>query len=170
MDYFVIVVNMPIPFKEWTSVIEIFELNQRMELFDVAVDLYWRQWGSPTNERFYYDCMLHSCHTENNLPRFYIAIHNSIIVGTYALLRNDLNSRQDLFPWLACLYVIPEIRGHHLGAKLLQHAASQASIYGFDKLYLCTDLEGYYEKYGWEYLSIGYIFNGNPTKIYEKSL
>ncbi|OKP98256.1 GNAT family N-acetyltransferase [Paenibacillus sp. P46E] len=66
--------------------------------------------------------MLHSMKTEDGLPRFYIAVQNGSIIGIYALLRNDLISRQDVFPWLACLYVVPEFRGQKMGAKLLQHA------------------------------------------------
>jgi hypothetical protein len=38
---------------------------------------------------------------------------------------------------------------------------------GLPKLYLCTDLEGYYEKYEWTFLAIGYMFNGDATKIFE---
>jgi len=33
------------------------------------------------------------------------------VAGCCALLTNDLISRQDLWPWLACLYVEPDYRG-----------------------------------------------------------
>ncbi|MGG5255138.1 GNAT family N-acetyltransferase, partial [Neobacillus sp. SM06] len=75
---------------------EIVKLNDRPDLFDEAVDFFWLEWGNPENFRFYYDCMLNSCSTESDLPRFYIALFENKIVGSYALLRNDLISRQDL--------------------------------------------------------------------------
>ncbi|WP_245585880.1 GNAT family N-acetyltransferase [Paenibacillus pinihumi] len=147
--------------------IHIVELNQRMDLFDAAVRMVWEQWGSETNYNFYYDCMKNSCDTASELPRFYIALQeDKTIVGTYALLTNDLISRQDLFPWFACLYVIPECRGNRLGALLLQHALDETAKKGYQNLYLSTDLDDYYEKYGWNYLNEGYIFNGDLTKIY----
>lgn len=147
--------------------VEIRELRQRMDLFDKAVEMFWRQWGSETNFAFYQDCIKHSCSTDQDLPRFYIALReDSTLVGTYALLRSELMSRQDLFPWFACLYVVPEARGNGIGAALLQHAREETAKRGYEQLYLCTDLEDYYEKYGWQYLAQGYIFNGEPTKIY----
>lgn len=147
--------------------VEIVGLEKRMDVFDTAVEMFWKQWGSADNRKFYYDCMLHSCKTGSDLPRFYIALEDdNTIVGTYALLRNELVSRQDIFPWLACLYIAPERRGNKLGAALLQHALREAAQKGYENLYLCTDLERYYEKYGWDCLGDGYIFNGDPTKIY----
>jgi GNAT superfamily N-acetyltransferase len=148
---------------------EVFELQDKIEYFDEAVKVYWNQWGNQSNFKFYHDCILHSCYTESKLPRFYIAIQNNFIIGTYALLRNDFISRQDLFPWLACLYVIPELRGNKIGAKLLEHAIRETGKKGLKKIYLCTDLDGYYEKNGWTHLTSGYMFNGDATKIYEAS-
>lgn len=145
---------------------EIYELKEKNEYFDDAVKFFWNHWGTQNNFKFYQDCMLHSCSTENDLPRFYIALQDKSIIGTYALLRNDLISRQDLFPWLACLYVVPELRRNRIGAKLLEHAVRETSKIGLNNLYLSTDLEDYYEKSGWTHLTNGYIFNGEETKIY----
>ena len=48
--------------------------------------------------------MVQSCQTGSLLPRSYIAVDGDEIVGSYALLRSDLNSRQDLEPCLpACM-------------------------------------------------------------------
>lgn len=99
--------------------LEISELSQRRDLFDEAVEVFWKQWGNQQNYKFYQDCMLHSCHTTDEIPRLYLALLNGSIFGTYALIRNDLNNRQDLFPWLACLYVNPEYRGSKLDPTFL---------------------------------------------------
>ncbi|MDQ0888928.1 GNAT superfamily N-acetyltransferase [Paenibacillus sp. V4I9] len=148
---------------------EVFELQDKMAYFDEAVKLFWNQWGSQSNYKFYLDCMMNSCNSESDLPRFYLAIQNKTIIGTYALLRNDLISRQDLFPWVACIYVVPQLRGNDIGSKLLEHAMRETRKKGYGKLYLCTDLNGYYEKNGWTHLTTGYMFNGDATKIYEVS-
>jgi N-acetylglutamate synthase-like GNAT family acetyltransferase len=148
---------------------EVYKLKDKAELFERVVQMFWGQWGTETNFKFYHDCMLHSMKAVSDLPRFYIATQNESIIGTFALLRNDLISRQDIFPWLACLYVLPELRGQNIGVKLLCHALQEARKMGYDNLYLCTDLEGYYEKHGWIHLTNGYIFNGEETKIYMAS-
>ncbi|MCI3919181.1 GNAT family N-acetyltransferase [Paenibacillus sp. TRM 82003] len=149
--------------------LEVYELKHKAEYFERAVQLFWSQWGTEQNYKFYHDCMFHSINIGSELPSFYIALEKEVIIGTYALLRNDLISRQDLFPWLACLYVSPEQRGRKNGALLLKHALQETRIKGHDKLYLCTDLNGYYEKYGWSHLTNAYLFTGDETKIYESS-
>jgi len=149
--------------------IEIDELIDRTDLFDEAVDFFWKQWGNEQNYQFYKDCMKHSYTTTSDLPRFYLAIQNNVIIGSYAILRNDLISRQDLTPWFACLYVVPKLRGQGLGATLLQHALQETLKKGYENLYLCTDIDGYYEKYGWDHLDNAFLFNGEPIKVYVKS-
>jgi predicted GNAT superfamily acetyltransferase len=147
--------------------IKILNIKDRKDLFEKAVDYYWEQWGSSSNRNFYKDCMYHSCQTDNKLPNFYIAIQSDIIVGSYALLSSDLNSRQDLKPWFACLFVSPELRGKNIGFTLQKHAIEQANLLGYQQLYLCTELEGYYERNNWNYIGDGYIFNGDITRIYK---
>ncbi|MDF2680143.1 MAG: family N-acetyltransferase [Brevibacillus sp.] len=148
---------------------EIVAIQQKIQLFDDAVNAFWGQWGSKENYKFYEDCMLHSCKTTDEIPRFYVALQDEKIIGTYALIRNDLNSRQDLYPWLACLYVDPAYRGKAIGSQLLEHAIQEAAQKGFQSLYLTTDLEGYYEKYGWTHTSVAYGVSGGSIKVYEKS-
>jgi GNAT superfamily N-acetyltransferase len=149
--------------------LQIVEIQQRIDLFDKAVAVFWEEWGNEHNYKFYQDCMIHSCKTEDEIPSFYIALIDDYIVGTFALIRNDLNSRQDIYPWLACLYVLPEHRGKEIGSRLLKHAIEETSRKGFENLYLSTDLEGYYEKYGWRHKGEVFGVSGGSLKIYTKS-
>lgn len=149
---------------------EIIEIQQRPELFDDAVKVFWEQWGNDDNYTFYEDCMKHSGKTNDSIPNFYIALENEKVIGTYALLRNDINSRQDLFPWLACLYVDPTYRGKSIGKQLLEHGLQITEQLGYEKLYLSSDLEEYYEKYGWTNSAITYDPFGGSIKVYEKAV
>ncbi|TMU85165.1 GNAT family N-acetyltransferase [Bacillus sp. BHET2] len=149
--------------------LKIMELEETSNFFYESVKVFWEQWGNRENYKFYYDCIFHSCRTEEDLPRFYIALEDGGIVGTYALLRNDLNSRQDLFPWLACLYVDSDYRGRGIGSKLLEHGLQKTQIKGYKNLYLSTDLEGYYEKYGWIHATEAIGLSGDSIKVYQKS-
>ncbi|MBG9544882.1 hypothetical protein ABE29_19580 [Cytobacillus firmus] len=98
---------------------KIIAVHEHPHLLDSAVQFFWEKWGTEENFTFYQDCMIHSGKTEDGIPRFYAAIQDEQIIGTYALIRNDLNSRQDLHPWLACLYIDPDFRGKQLGARSL---------------------------------------------------
>ncbi|SDN71248.1 hypothetical protein SAMN04487897_104168 [Paenibacillus sp. yr247] len=44
---------------------DVYELRDKMEYFDDAVNLFWSQWGYQSNFKYYHDCMLHSCNTES---------------------------------------------------------------------------------------------------------
>ncbi|MFC4410474.1 GNAT family N-acetyltransferase [Chungangia koreensis] len=146
------------------------DLRDRMDLFEEAVKVFWDEWGSETNYNTYYDAMFHACKTDGVIPRFYIVLEQDQIIGTYALLMNDFISRQDLYPWFACLYVHPDYRSKHIGSQLLKHAQEEVRKKGFDSLYLATDLDDYYEKYGWSYLADGYGVTGAAIKIYKKTV
>ena len=148
---------------------KIISIQENMERFEEFVSSFWEQWGNESNMMFYKDCMAHSASSAGDLPSFYIAMEDEKIIGTYALLRNDLVSRQDLSPWLACLYVDPSFRGKSIGSKLLAHAVQEASRKGYETLYLTTDHIGYYEKYGWTKLGNCYDLFGNLSSVYQKA-
>ncbi|MFK7947821.1 MAG: hypothetical protein AB8G11_09535 [Saprospiraceae bacterium] len=88
---------------------QVVELSQRLDLMEKAVSYFWKCWGSEANFSFYNDCIQHSINPENDLPKFYIVLENEEIIASYALLINDIISRQDLVPWFACLYVCQRI-------------------------------------------------------------
>jgi GNAT superfamily N-acetyltransferase len=149
------------------TLIYIFDIRDKPELLKGAVDYIWNKWGSESNLNFYRDCIERSCETQSDVPRFYLAIEDNKIIGSYALLRSDLNSRQDLFPWFACLYVEPDYRGKNLGTQLQNHAINEVRQKGYEKLYLCTDMTGYYERNNWRHIGKGYSIGDDETRIYE---
>jgi len=53
---------------------------------------------------------------------------------------------------------------------MMKHVESEARIAGFNHVYLTTELDGYYEKYGWTRIEDGYEITGEPTKIYKKQI
>ncbi len=126
-------------------------------------------WGGSSNQRFYYDAMLHSYHGDDKgIPRFYLMLKNHRIIGCYALIINDFISRHDLTPWLAALYIDEAHRGQALGSRLLAHGLREARRSGYNTVYLTTDHDSYYEQYGWTRLQDGCEPSGAPTRIYMK--
>lgn len=146
--------------------IQVINIRNKIEFLEDAINYFWSQWGSESNFSFYKDCITQSCTTESEIPRFYLAVEDNKIIGSYALLRNDLNSRQDLCPWFACLYVSPEARGRKIGDLLQTHAISESRKKGYKELYLCTDMTNYYERTNWNYIGKGYSINDDEIRIY----
>ncbi|MFE9078259.1 GNAT family N-acetyltransferase [Bacillus cereus] len=148
---------------------EIIQLLKNDDLFNKAIDVFWKEWGEEGGRAFYKDCMTNALTDPNNIPSFYIVKIDNEIIGTYALIRNDLNSRQDLSPWLACLFVDEKFRGNSIGEKLLNHGLLEAAKRGYHFLYLTSDLNGYYEKYGWEKIGVAYGPSGGCIPLFKKS-
>ncbi len=152
-----------------SSNIKIELLTKESELLEKGINYFWKCWGNDSNFNFYNDCIMNSLHDKVSLPSFYLLINGQDIIGSYALLTNDIISRQDLLPWFACLFVDEEFRNRGYAKEMLIHGLKEANKKGFDKLYLSTDLKGFYEKKDWGLFSHGYSLNGDKFKIYTKS-
>lgn len=118
----------------------------------------------------YADCVSHALSTACALPQWYLLMDGARAIGCAGLITNDFISRMDLWPWLCALYVEPDSRGHAYGALLLERARGDALAAGFERLYLCTELTGYYEKYGFTFVGMGYHPWGESSRIYEAGL
>jgi len=148
---------------------KIFELSDRPDKLENSINYFWKCWGNESNFNFYSDCIKNSFNKEKTIPKFYIGIESDEMIGSYALITNDLLSRQDLMPWLACLFVGERHRKKGYAEMLLNHGLNQAKIKGFEHLYLNTDLVNFYEKKGWAKYGKGFSFSGDELKIYKKS-
>ena len=142
-------------------------VRDKKEYLEKAIDFFSAKWGIERN--IYDDCISCSITTESPLPRWYLLLKSNQIIGGYGLITNDFISRQDLYPWLCALFIEENERGNNLGAKLLDHGRAEAAKSGYKNIYLCTDLNIYYEKYGWEHIAEGFHPWGEKSKIYVAS-
>ena len=145
--------------------IKIIAVRDNPDYLEKAIDYFSSKWGIP--RCIYQDSISASMTTNNPLPRWYLMLKGEEIIGSYGLITNDFNSRQDLWPWLAALYVEESERGKGLGGTLLKHGADEAAKLGFSSVHLFTDHVGYYEKHGWQYITDGYGVDGEASRIYE---
>ena len=137
---------------------------------DKAIMFYHKAWGNEKNYSFFEDAIKHSTNKKTGLPRFYVLLKKEDIVGCIGLISCDFISRSDLSPWIAGVFILESERRKELGSFMIQHVETEAKNAGFSTLFLTTDLNGYYEKYGWERMEDAYGLSGNSTKIYQKKL
>ena len=79
-------------------------------------------------------------------------LDNNIMLGFISLFKYDGLERHDLTPWYATMYVKKEYRNKGY-SKLLNNALlKEAKKLGYNKIYLKTNLDNYYEKYGAVYI------------------
>ena len=87
----------------------------------------------------------------DKLPMAFVAVDGEgEWIGTVSLKMHDLDTRNDLSPWLASLFVKEEHRRRGVGKSLMERACERAKSLGISDLYLYTDLkEGFYRTLGW---------------------
>ena len=73
-------------------------------------------------------------------------------------------------PWIGFVHTAPEYRGHRHVGKLIDHACVVAREQGVQRVYLCTDHIGLYEKYGFTYLENRVNVYGEDSRIYVREL
>ncbi len=82
--------------------------------------------------------------------------HEGETIGCAGLVTNDFISRMDLSPWLCALYIEEKHRRYAYGLLLIEQAKQDARRAGFHAVCLSIEHVGYYERYGFTYLSQGY--------------
>ncbi|MCE5230200.1 GNAT family N-acetyltransferase [bacterium] len=87
---------------------------------------------------------------KDRIPLTLVAIDGDEPVGTVGLKINDMDTRPDLTPWLASLYVKETRRREGIGARLVEAIEIEAAKLGVTKLYLYTPKsESFYTELGW---------------------
>lgn len=104
---------------------------------------------------------------------FFVARAGRDVIGTSLLVRCDLETRRDLEPWLACVYVQPDHRARGVARRLVGTVEAYAQSRAEREIYLHTDSKTgpalLYEHLGWRRFSIGSHANGQVV-IMKKSL
>jgi len=137
---------------------------------EVATKYIHSKWGNETNYQLYEDSIFGCVSTKESVPCWYLLESENQIVGCIGLIDHDFINRTDLSPWLCSLYIEKGHRGKALGSLLIERVKKDAGLEGFESIYLCTELNEFYEKFGFNYLEKGFYPDGQPSKIYKRKL
>ena len=113
------------------------------------------EWGEPVNENDMEEYLAMKEEKALNGDKFISIlglVENNCLLGFIALFKYEDGQDRKLTPWYASMYVKKEYRGNGYSKILNNAILKEAKELGYDKLYLKTDLENYYEKFGAKYL------------------
>lgn len=84
------------------------------------------------------------------IPFGLCAYWDGLPAGFACCVPDDLDTRPDLSPWLASVFVRPDLRGNGIASRLVEAVAREAKARGFEELFLFTpDRQRLYARLGW---------------------
>jgi GNAT superfamily N-acetyltransferase len=93
---------------------------------------------------------LRGCCGHREIPTIVVSFTHGTLLGSAMLVAHDMETRLDLSPWLAGLFVAPDYRRRGIGAALTQRVVDEAAALGVQRLYLYTpSTEHFYSQLGW---------------------
>ena len=92
------------------------------------------------------------------------------LLSFVTLSKTDCFDDDSLFPWIGFVYTFPRYRGHRYSEKLMNFAEEEARKAGYKKVYIGTDHENLYEKFGYTYMESHPEKSGDMSKIYYKDI
>ena len=130
-------------------------LADRLDVIPTLARWLHEQWGhmAPGRSVETAEAHLRGCCNRNAIPLAAVALSDSKPVGVACLVEHDMDTRKDLSPWLASVFVPPEHRGKGIGTALTRRIMNEAKALNVGTLYLFTpDRETFYSRLGWTVL------------------
>lgn len=126
-------------------------LRERPEMKDTAAQWFHEKWGVPTQA--YAECM--EAYLDNSTEYgWYLCLYGEKIIGGLGVIENDFHDRKDLSPNVCAVYTEEAYRGQGVAGMLLNMVVDDMKSKGISPIYLVTDHTGFYERYGWEFLTM----------------
>ena len=109
-------------------------------------------------------------HAFSDWERVFVLHENGNIYGYCTVAKKDCIPDLTYTPYIGYLFVDEKKRGHRMGQKLILAAMDYLRNVGFHEVYLVSDHENLYEKYGFSVICRAAAPWGAVEKIYHQSL
>ena len=131
---------------------KIYNLKDKLEYLDEVAKLEYEEWADnkEENKKERIERKKEKICNKFNIKYFckLILIDNNNLIGFISIFPKDCEEEKELTPWYATMYVKKEYRNNGYSRILNDAILKEAKNRGFTTLYLKTDLENYYEKFG----------------------
>lgn len=131
---------------------EIFKISQNAQLAEKAAQWFHEKWKIPVQK--YQESMAESLKPGIVVPEWYIIQDDDRIIAGIGVIENDFHNRKDLTPNVCAVYVEKEYRKKGIAGKLLRYVCYDMQSRGIDTLYLLTEHDSFYERYGWQFFCL----------------
>lgn len=128
---------------------KIVKLQNHPEMTETASRWFHEKWGIP--QEAYRESMEESLKNASPVPQWYVVMAEEAIVGGLGVIENDFHDRTDLTPNVCAVYVEESCRKQGIAGRMLNFVCEDFKEKGIETLYLLTDHDSFYERYGWEF-------------------
>lgn len=146
-----------------SGVITIDPLAEHTDLVQVISE--WHQrWDERQSLDFWIRCHVAEAQREG-IPRAWVAFVDGEPAGSVSLVERNMDTRPELSPWLAALWVRPEHRGRGVGTGLVRRCEEEARRLRARRLYLYTETAAsFYASLGWSVVTQE-EYEGEPVVV-----
>ncbi len=135
---------------------ETINLKEKPEFLQEVVTLEYDEWANEPNvnreERINKKCEKVSFLLDSTDFCKIILVDKDCLLGFISIFPHDSDEEPDLTPWYATMYVKKEYRGKGYSKILNDAILREAKKRGYKEIYLKTELNNYYEKFGAVYI------------------
>ena len=100
----------------------------------------------------------------------FAAVSEDKIVGFCTFLKTDYYPENRYSPWISSIFVDEAYRGRRISEKMIETVISYAKEQGFSRVYIPSDMVGFYEKYGFEKIDELQNYSGDIDNIFAKEI
>lgn len=132
--------------------LKVYNIKDKIEYLREVVILEYNEWAK--NPQEFFEDRIEKVKNNLNKNDFckLILLDDNKLIGFISLFPNDGDERRDLSPWYATMYVKKEYRNKGYSKILNKEILREAQKRGYKRIYLKTDLNNYYEKFGANYM------------------
>lgn len=102
--------------------------------------------------------------------RAFAAIDVDRIVGFCTFMKTDYYPDNKYSPWISTIFVDEKYRGKRISQQMIEVVIDYAKSCRFSKVYIPSDMTGFYEKYGFEKIDTLENYGGEIDNIYVKRI
>lgn len=101
---------------------------------------------------------------------FFVAKENNNIIGYCSFLKEDYYPENRYSPWISNVFVAEAARGKRVSHKMIEYVIAYAKENGFSKVYIPSDMKGFYEKCGFYPIDTLKNYGGDEDTIFMREI
>lgn len=100
----------------------------------------------------------------------FVCLVNGEISGFCTFLKEDFYPENRYFPWISTIFVDEKCRGYRLSHRMIESVITYAKSCGFSKVYIPSDMIGFYEKCGFTSIDTLTNYIGAADTVFMKEI